>query len=144
MLKLPARLPKRLALLALALFFVVAGTNHFVNRDFYVGLMPPYLPAPLALVYLSGVLEILGGIAVLIPRVRALSGWGLVLLLVAVFPANLHMAMNPDSFPDISAVALYIRLPVQGLLIAWAYWATRPDGAASKLAAHGQRQARSG
>lgn len=102
-----------------------------MNRDFYVGMMPPYLPAHLALVCLSGVLEILGGTAVLIPRVRALAGWGLVLRLVAVFPANLHMALNTDLFSDISAVVLYIRLPLQGLLIAWAYWATRPDGAAS-------------
>lgn len=137
MLTLPARLPKRVALIALALFFVVAGFNHFVNRDFYLAMMPPFLPAHLALVYLSGMLEILGGIAVMIPQVRALAGWSLVLLLVAVFPANLHMALNPDLFPNISTVALYIRLPIQGLVIAWAYWATRADGAAPPLTAAG-------
>ena len=133
MLDLPARLPKRLALLALALFFVVAGINHFVNPDFYVAMMPPYLPAHLGLVYLSGAFEVIGGVAVLVPAARAKAGWGLVALLVAVFPANLHMALNPDLFPDLSPAALYIRLPFQALFIAWAYWATRPDRVASEL-----------
>ena len=126
MLQLPKRLAKKLALLALSAFFVVAGANHFVNPDFYVAIMPPYLPAHLELVFVSGVFEILGGIGVLVPAVRALAGWGLVLLLVAVFPANLHMALNPELFSDLSSFALYARLPVQGLFIAWAYWATRP------------------
>ena len=127
MLKLPVGLPKRFALLSLSLFYVLAGANHFLNPDFYVEMMPPYLPAHLGLVYLSGLFESLGGAAVLAPSLRSLAGWALVLLLAAVFPANLHMALNPDLFPDISAVAVYIRLPLQIPLIAWAYWATRPD-----------------
>ncbi|MGY8798800.1 MAG: DoxX family protein [Longimicrobiales bacterium] len=127
MLKLPVGLPKRFALLGLSLFYVLAGANHFLNPDFYVEMMPPYLPAHLGLVYLSGLFESLGGAAVLAPSLRSLAGWALVLLLAAVFPANLHMALNPDLFPDISAVAVYIRLPLQIPLIAWAYWATRPD-----------------
>ncbi|MEO5798085.1 MAG: DoxX family protein [Gemmatimonadales bacterium] len=127
MLKLPAHPAKKLALLALALFYIAAGVNHFVHQDFYVRIMPPYLPAHLALVYLSGVFEALGGIGVLIPRVRSLAGWGIVLLLIAVFPANLYMAMHPELFPDISTASLYLRLPIQIPLIAWAYWATRPD-----------------
>jgi uncharacterized membrane protein len=69
----------------------------------------------------------LGGIGVLVPTARARAGWGLVLLLVAVFPANLHMALNPELFSDLSSAALYARLPFQVLFIAWAYWATRPD-----------------
>ena len=127
MLKLPMGLPKRFALLGLSLFYVLAGANHFLNPDFYVEMMPPYLPAHLGLVYLSGLFESLGGAAVLAPSLRSLAGWALVLLLVAVFPANLHMALNSDLFPDISAMAVYIRLPLQIPLIAWAYWATRPD-----------------
>ena len=127
MLQLPNGRGRRLALLALAGFFVVAGVNHFVNPDFYVGIMPPYLPAHLELVYLSGFFEIVGGIAVLIPGVRTLAGWGLVLLLLAVYPANLHMALHPELFPDMSASALYARLPLQFLFIAWAYWATRSE-----------------
>jgi len=126
MLKLPVRLPKRLALVGLSLFFVVAGINHFVNPNFYVQIMPPYLPAHRELVYLSGVLEILGGVAVLIPGIRTTAGLGLVLLLVAIFPANLHMALNPEQFPGMSPAVLYARLPLQALFIAWAYWATRP------------------
>lgn len=130
MLELPAGLPKRVALFGLSLFFVLAGANHFLNPDFYVEMMPPYLPAHLELVYLSGLLESLGGAAVLAPTVRARSGWALVALLIAVFPANLHMALNPELFPDMSSAALYLRLPLQIPLIGWAYWATRPDRAA--------------
>lgn len=132
MLDLPARVSKRLALLGLSLFFVVAGINHFVNPDFYVAIMPPYLPAHRELVFLSGVFEVLGGVAVLAPAVRPAAGWGLILLLLAVFPANLHMALNPELFPDVSSTALYLRLPLQALFIVWAYWATRPDGVASE------------
>lgn len=135
MLELPTRLPKRFALLGLAIAFVLAGANHFVNPEFYIQIMPPYLPAHRELVYLSGVLEILGGIAVLVPRIRAAAGIGLVLLLVAIFPANLHMALNPEQFPSIGRVALYARLPFQMLFIAWAYWATRPETPAADRAA---------
>ncbi len=124
---LPPRLPKRLALLGLSLFFVVAGANHFVNPGFYLSMIPPYLPAHRELVWISGVFEIAGGVAVLLPAVRSAAGWGLILLLVAIFPANLHMAANPELFPDISPTVLYARLPFQALFIAWAYGATRPD-----------------
>jgi len=127
MLQLPKRRGRRFALLGLSVFFVGAGANHFVTPDFYVPMMPPYLPAHLELVYLSGVLEILEGVLVLVPRVRALAGWGLVALLLAIFPANIHMALSPELFPDITAFALYARLPFQAFFIAWAYWATRPE-----------------
>ena len=127
MLQLPKRRGRKFALLGLGAFFVVSGANHFVNQDFYVGMMPPYLPAHLAFVNVSGVFEILGGVLVLLPRVRAAAGWGLVVLLLAIFPANVHMALSPELFPDTSAVALYARLPFQALFIAWAYWATRPE-----------------
>jgi uncharacterized membrane protein len=126
MLQLPQSVPRRLALLALAVFFVGAGVNHFANPDFYVRIMPPYLPAHLELVYLSGVLEVLGGLAVLVPGIRGLAGWGLIFLLVAVYPANVHMALHPELFPSMSTFALYARLPLQLVFIAWAYWATRP------------------
>jgi len=126
MLQLPQRTSQRIALLALSLLFVVAGINHFVSTAFYLSIMPGYLPAHLELVYLSGMLEVMGGVAVLIPKARAPAGWMLIALLIAVFPANLHMALNPTSFADIHPLALYIRLPLQGLLIGWAYWATRP------------------
>lgn len=127
MLNLPTRRPKRLALLALSLTFIVAGVNHFVNPVFYISIMPSYLPAHRELVLLSGALEIIAGVAVLFPRLRRTAGLGLVLLLLGIFPANLHMALNPELFPAISPVALYARLPLQILLLAWAYWATRPE-----------------
>ncbi len=116
---------RRILLGLLAIGFVLAGVNHFVNADFYVAIMPPYLPWHLPLVWLSGIAEVALGIAVLMPRTRSLAGWGLIALLVAVFPANLHMALNPGDFADVPRWALYLRLPLQLVLIAWAYWATR-------------------
>ena len=127
MLQLPKRRGRRFALLGLSVFWVVAGVNHFVSPDFYVPMMPPYLPGHLELVYLSGALEMLGGILVLVPRVRAMAGWGLVALLLAIFPANIHMALSPELFSDMSTGALYGRLPFQAVFLAWAYWATRPE-----------------
>jgi len=104
--------------------FVVAGVNHFLNTAFYVGIMPPYLPWHLELVYISGAAEAGLGALLLIRRWAVWAAWGLIALLVAVFPANVHMAMHADLYPSISALALWLRLPVQGLLIAWAYWYT--------------------
>ena len=127
MLDLPPSRPKRIGLIALAVAFVLAGVNHFINPQFFVEIMPPYLPAHLELVYLSGVAEIAGGLGVLVPAVRKLAGQGLILLLLAVFPANLHMALHPEAFPDAAPLALYARLPMQAVFILWAYWATRPD-----------------
>lgn len=112
----------------LGLLFILAGINHFVQPGFYVAIMPPYLPWHLELVYLSGLFEVVLGVLLLIPRTTALAAWGLIALLVAVFPANLHMAMNPELFPGISPVILWARLPLQGVFIAWAYWYTRAGG----------------
>ncbi len=109
----------------LGLLFAAAGVNHFLMPATYVATMPPYLPWPLALVYLSGVAEVALGVLLLIPRYQSPAAWGLIALLIAIFPANLHMALNPEQFPDIPPVALWIRLPLQVLLIAWAYWFTR-------------------
>lgn len=106
--------------------FMLAGLNHFRNPSFYVDIMPPYLPWHGALVAISGVAEIALGALLLFRRWSVWAGWGLIALLVAIFPANLHMAMNPQLYPSISPVALWMRLPLQGLLIAWAYWYTRP------------------
>ena len=87
--------------------------------------MPPYLPAPLELVYISGVFEILGGIGILIPFLQIPAGYGLVALMVAVFPANINMVVNYDQIGwDFPLVLLWIRLPMQGLLIWWIWWST--------------------
>jgi uncharacterized membrane protein len=118
---------KLLLKILLTLFFVLAGVNHFRDPDFYLKMMPPYLPWHAALNYLSGGLEIVLGVMLLMPRWTRPAAWGIILLLIAVFPANLYMAMNPERFPDVSPIALLVRLPFQALFIAWAYWFTRPD-----------------
>ncbi|MEO6724122.1 MAG: DoxX family membrane protein [Blastocatellia bacterium] len=111
----------------LAVFFIAAGMNHFVHPDFYLKIIPPYLPWHAALNYLSGALEVVLGALVLFPRFTRLAGLGLILLLIAVFPANVYMALNAHLFPTISPAALLIRLPLQLVMILWAWWATMPD-----------------
>jgi uncharacterized membrane protein len=109
----------------LAGLFVAAGVMHFVAPQFYVSAMPPYLPWHLELVYVSGVCEVILGVLLTVPRMRRAAAWGMIALLVAVFPANVHMALNPDLFPNIPPAVLYARLPLQGVLVAWAWWFTR-------------------
>lgn len=87
-------------------------------------MMPDYLPAHRALVAVSGVFEVLGGLGVLLPMTRWWAGMGLIALLIAVFPANLNMALHPDKFADVPRWALYVRLPLQAVVIAWVAWAT--------------------
>ncbi|MBA3540989.1 MAG: DoxX family membrane protein [Deltaproteobacteria bacterium] len=112
----------------LTIVMVAAGVNHFIGTATYVAMMPAELPAPLALVYLSGVAEILGGLGLILPATRRLAAWGLIALFVAVFPANLNMALNdlPLGASTIPRWALWARLPLQLVFIAWAYWYTRP------------------
>ena len=104
--------------------FVVTGILHFVIPRTYESIMPDYLPAQRELVYASGVAEIAGGAGVLHPRTRRAGMWLSIATLVAVFPANLHMALNPDRY-DIPVAALWARLPLQALVIAWAWAAGR-------------------
>jgi uncharacterized membrane protein len=111
----------------LAAFFVAAGMYHFINPDFYLRIMPPYLPWHLELVYLSGFFEIALGLLILIPRYTRLAGWGLIALLIAVFPANIHMAVNHDNYPDVPMWFHWFRLPLQLVFIAWAWWVTNQD-----------------
>lgn len=111
---------------ALAGFFIGAGVNHFAMPRPYEQIVPPALKGKAKLlVQVSGVAEIAGGVGVLMPRTRRLSGMGLVALLAAVFPSNLHMAREPESFARIPRWALYARLPLQPLMMLWAWRATR-------------------
>lgn len=110
----------------LSLGFVTAGVLHFVKPQSYVEIVPDYLPAPLALVLLSGVAEIAGGVALAVPRYRAAAGKGLIVLLVAVFPANLDMALHAERH-SIPPALLWARLPLQGVLIWWVRRASRPE-----------------
>jgi uncharacterized membrane protein len=116
---------KRVSKYLLGSLFILAGLNHFLNPKLYLQIMPSYLPWHLFLVYLSGVFEILFGTLVLIQRWTKVAAWGLILVLIAVFPANLHMALNAEDFSFIPTFFLWLRLPFQVVLIAWAYWHTR-------------------
>lgn len=116
---------------ALTVVMVAAGANHFIHPAPYLGMMPAELPvsthAPL--VYISGVFEILGGLGLILPATRRLAAWGLIALLVAVFPANVNMAVNQLPLGDtvVPGWALWARLPLQAVAIAWAWWFTRSD-----------------
>ena len=107
--------------------FIFAGVMHFVIPRAYEAIMPDYLPAHRALVYASGVAEIAGGGALLHPRTRRAGSWWSIATLVAVFPANVHMALHPERYKRIPGgrPALLARLPVQALFIAWARAAGR-------------------
>ena len=123
---------KRPLLYVMGPLYVVAGVLHFVAPELYVQIIPPMLPAPLALVYLSGVAEIAVGIGVLIPRTRRYAAWATIALLVAIFPANVYMAtsmvvVEGIGGSDPSPLIRWGRLPLQGVLILWAYWYTNPD-----------------
>jgi uncharacterized membrane protein len=110
----------------LAVFFVGSGANHFRSPRFYRVIVPPRLQHDAKrVVEVSGVAEVLGGIAVLLPRTRRLAGVYLIALLAAVFPANLYMAREPERFSRIPRWALYARLPLQPLMMWWAWRATR-------------------
>ena len=124
------RVLKQVLKWVLGVSFVLAGLNHFRRTEFYVSIMPPYLPWHLELVYLSGLCEVALGALLLVPRYTPLAAWGLIALLIAVFPANVHMALHPEVDPRFAPVFLWARLPLQGVLIAWAYWLTRrtPSG----------------
>jgi uncharacterized membrane protein len=118
-------------LVIMGLFYVVAGINHFRSPLTYLAIMPPYITWPLAMIYISGIAEILGGIGVLVPdgfvfsRTRALAAWGLVGLLIAVSPVHINMCLHPEQFPGVPLWAIWLRLPLQLPLIAWAWYYTR-------------------
>jgi uncharacterized membrane protein len=110
----------------LALFFIGSGVNHFIARRAYERMIPPRLQSDATLlVQVSGVAEVIGGVAVLGARTRRPAGVGLIALLAAVFPANLYMASAPERFRQVPGWALYARLPLQPLMMWWAWRATR-------------------
>ncbi len=111
-----------------AVFYVVAGALHFIETDAYLRIMPPYIPAHLAMVWISGVCEILGGLGLLLPQTRRAAVWGLIALLIAVFPANVYMATNPieAGSASIAPILRWGRLPLQFLLGWWLIWCVKP------------------
>lgn len=117
---------KTLSKYFLALFMTGAGVMHFVNPEFYIRIMPPYLPWHRELVYISGLFEIILGISLVIPICSRWSAWGMIALLIAVFPANIQVFLHQELLPAPPWLH-FLRLSLQGLLILWAYWHTRPD-----------------
>ena len=109
----------------LAIFMIGAGTMHFVHPDFYVKIIPKYLPLHRELVYLSGVCEIALGLLLFVPRFSRLAAWGIITLLIAVFPANVYAYQHQAVLPAPPLLHL-LRLPLQGVFILWAYWHTKP------------------
>jgi uncharacterized membrane protein len=107
-----------------ASLFVLGGIGHFAATDFYVKMMPPGLPLHRALVLLSGVIEIALGVLLVIPKTSRFAAWALIGLLIAVFPANIHVFQHQEQFPLPPLVHL-LRLPLQGVLILWAFLYTR-------------------
>jgi len=110
----------RVAKYLFAALFLIAGIGHFVQTGFYLRIMPPYLPYPRALVLLSGAAEVVLGALLLVPKYSRPAAWGLIALLVAVFPANVHVFLHQEDFP-LPPVVHLLRLPLQGVLILWAY-----------------------
>jgi uncharacterized membrane protein len=119
---------QRIAVVVAAVFYIVAGALHFIKPAPYLRIMPPYIPWHAAMVRISGAFEILGGLGLLVPATRRAAAWGLVALLVAVFPANIYMAMHPieAGAASIAPVLRWGRLPLQLVLICWVLWCTRP------------------
>ena len=116
-------MPNPLARRTVGPFFVYAGLMHFLRTEWYVSIMPDYVPAHRELVYASGIAEMLGGAAVIASRPR-FARWWLLATLVAVFPANVHMAVHPGRYSRVPPWALYARLPVQGLFALWVWRGT--------------------
>ncbi|NQX00357.1 hypothetical protein HQ447_06825 [bacterium] len=114
---------RQISIIVLAVFFTVAGANHFLSPETYRPLMPEYLPWHLPLIYLSGLAEIAGGIGIMFRQSRRLAGWWLIAVLAAVFPANIHMLVNQVPLAGVAVPpwVFWARLPLQGALVAWVY-----------------------
>ena len=110
----------------LSLFLVFAGIMHFVRPEFFLKIVPPYLPFPMGLVLISGAFEIMLGASLWIPRLSRIAAWGVIALMLAVFPANIYLFQHQEILPAPPLVHL-LRLPMQAVFILWAYWHTRPD-----------------
>ena len=116
---------KTVSIVIMSLFYIVAGINHFINPDWFVRIVPPILPFKAALVYVSGVFEIVLGSLLIFPKTRFIAGWGLILLLLAVYPANIYVALSNGKAMNITPMMAWGRLPFQFVFIGLAYWHSR-------------------
>lgn len=115
---------KLVSLYVMAGFYAMAGTAHFIVPKFFLRIMPPYIPWHKPIVYLSGLAEIGLAMLLLVPEYSSWAAWGIIALLVAVFPANLYHFTSGGAGMRIPRWALALRLPLQGVLVAWAWWHT--------------------
>ncbi len=120
---------------------IVVGITHFIRPEQYARIVPPIFPA-FTSVYLSGVLEILGGIGLMIPSLSVLAAWGLIALFIGVFPANIYMTLHNIKIEGIpqNQVLYWARLPLQAVLIAWAWWYTKHPKQSEAIAATGETE----
>jgi uncharacterized membrane protein len=119
---------KQASIYLMGFSYILVGITHFAQADFFLKIMPPYLPFPLALVYLSGAIEISLGSLLMVKKYQTYAAWGLILLLIAVYPANIYLAFNevPQKALEVSAFAAsWVRLPMQFVMLAIAYWHTK-------------------
>ena len=117
-----------MALVLAATLYIAGGTLHFLKPEACLRIMPPYIPWHPAMVFISGIFEIVGGVGLLFPQIRRNASLGLTVLLIGVFPANIYMATNPieAGSASIAPALRWARLPVQFLLIWWLLWCSRP------------------
>ena len=113
---------KTISIIIMSLFYIGAGISHFINPDWFVRIVPPILPFKIAIVYISGITEVILGSLLIFPRTRFIAGWGLILLLLAVFPANIYVALTQGEAMDTTPMIAWARLPFQIVFIGLAYW----------------------
>ncbi len=118
--------PSIVALAFVFLWFFIGGIAHFAFTELEMKIVPPWLPAHRELVLISGVFELVGAFGILFTRTRRIAGWGLILLTIAVTPANVFMLQNASQFPEVPYWVLVARLPLQLLLLLCIWWATSP------------------
>lgn len=118
------KLQKSILIIISSIFYTIVGVKHFIEPDYFLSIIPPYLPFHIELVYISGFFEILFGLMILFPKYRYYGSIGLILLLIAIFPANIYLAQSKEAQEAIGAsqqIAIW-RLPIQGIFIWIAYW----------------------
>ncbi len=113
------------SIIIMSIFYVSVGVNHFTIPEWFLQIVPPRLPYKLELVYISGFLEIILGVMLLIPATRFYAAWGLILLLIAVYPANIYLAQTNGAAMNTTPLVAWGRLPFQFVFIALAYWHTK-------------------
>ena len=113
---------KTISIIIMSLFYIGAGINHFINPDWFVRIVPPILPFKITIVYISGIFEVILGSLLIFPKTRFIAGWGLILLLLAVYPANIYVALTNGKAMDTTPMIAWVRLPFQFVFIGLAYW----------------------